>query len=186
LARPVALSRANTISYGTYGTGFTLGTGTPEEGAARYSVAAVSPHYGDGALAESSLQPASPVADTAIFTVPAIGIPDDAVAGTVSATVTIEEPALYDHGVLLVTREGAVVTVASLDGVLQQLLGSTFVEVAQVPAGTAATALARGLYHLEAWTWNSSDPEDTFARHPGVEGIDLRGVDAAGGSVTIR
>jgi hypothetical protein len=185
-AQPVVLSRANTISYGTYGASLTLRSGTPEEGAARYSVAAVSPHYGHGAFAESLLQPASPVADTAIFTVPTIGIPAGAVAGAVSATVTVEEPARYDRGVLLLTREGAVVTVASLDAILQQSLGSTFIDITQVPAGSASATLANGLYHLEAWTWSSSDPEDTFARHPGTSAIDLRAVADATGFVTIR
>jgi hypothetical protein len=186
LAQPVALTRASTISYGTYGVNFTLVSGTPEEGAARYAVAALSPHYGHGAFAQILLRPASPVSDTATFSVPAIGMPAPAVSGSVSATVTVENPGRDDGGVLFVTHEGAVVTVGSLDEVLQQLLGTTFVDMAPVPAGTASETLARGLYYLEAWTWNSTDPEDTFTRHPGAEAVDLRGVATASGAVTIR
>jgi hypothetical protein len=184
-ARPMTLSRAGTISYGDYGGSFELRSGTPEEGAARYSVAALSPHHGEGALAETLLRPASPVSDTASFSVPAIGMPGGAVPGTVSATVTVENPGRYDRGVLMVTREGAVVTIASLDDVLQQALGSAFVDVTQVPAGSASASFGRGLYYLEAWTWDSDDPEDTFRRHPGTV-ADLRAGSTAGATVTIR
>jgi hypothetical protein len=184
-AQPVRLTRASTISYATYSGAFTLSSGTPEEGAARYAIAGLSPHYGGGAFAETTLRPATPVSDTAFFTVPVIDVPAPAVPGTVTATVTVENPGQYDSGMLLATHDGAVVTAVSLDEVLQQLLGSTFVDVAPVPAGTAAAAHASGLYYLEAWTWDSTDPADTFSRHPGTE-ADLRALDAATGTVTIR
>jgi hypothetical protein len=186
LAQPVRLARASSISHGTYSSGgFTLSSGTPEEGAARYAVAALSPHYGGGAFAATTLRPASLVSDTAFFTVPVIDVPAPAVPGTITATVTVENPGQHDSGMLLATHDGAVVTAVPLDDVLQQLLGSTFVDVAPVPAGTAAAAHASGLYYLEAWTWDSTDPGDTFSRHPGTE-ADLRALDAATGTVTIR
>ncbi len=184
-AQPVRLSRASSISYGTYGNGFTLRSGTPEEGAARYGVAALSSHYGHGAFASTTLRPASPASDTALFTVPPLDITSPAVPGNLSTTVTVENPAVYDRGVLLVTREGAVATAASLDEVLQQQLGSTFVDV-PLPAGTDAANLATALYHLEAWTWNSEDPADSFKRHAGDAAVDLRATANATGAVTIR
>lgn len=186
LAQPVMLSRAGTILYGTYGINFTLRSGVPEEGSARYAVAALSPHFAQGAFADTLLRPASRVSDTALFSLPVPGMPAGAVAGTLSVTVTIETAGVYDSGVLLVAREGAVVTMVPLDGVLQQLLGSTFVDVPEVPAGSPTTSFPRGLYHLEAWTWNSADPRDTFTRHPGTEAVDLRAASAATGAVTIR
>jgi hypothetical protein len=182
----VELSRATTIAYGTYGAGFTLSSGPPEEGAARYAVAALSPHYGHGAFAATSLRPASPVTDTATFSVPAVGVPAPAEPGTISATVTVENAGRYDRGVLMATHEGALVTLVPLDELLQQLLGSTFIDVTQVPAGTGASTLDRGLYHLEAWTWNSADPGATFTRHAGTEAVDLRATVTAAGAVTIR
>jgi hypothetical protein len=185
-AQPVALTRSATISYATYGTSFALSSGTPEEGAARYAVAALSLHYGDGTLADTTLRPASRAADTAAFSVPAIGMPADSVPGTITATITIENPGQYDRGMLLVTHEGAVVTVTSLDAVLQQSPPSAFVDVTQVPAGSISATLDRGLYHLEAWTWDSDDPEDTFTRHPVVDAVDLRAVETATGTVAIR
>jgi hypothetical protein len=183
-AQPVLLSRAATISYGDYDDA-DVRSGTPEEGAARYAVAAVSPHHGTGALSDTLLRPASTTSETATFSVPAIGIPGGAVSGTISSTVNVEDPGRYDRGVLIVTRGGAVVTATRLEEVLQQALGSAFVEVAQVPAGSAATSYARGLYYLEAWTWDSDDPEDTFERHPGSV-VDLRSSAMAAGTVIIR
>lgn len=185
-AEPVVLSRAGTVRYGTYSTSSSLQAGTPGEGAMRYAVAALSPVYGHGAFAGAALRPASPASETASFSVPAIGVPAAAIPGTISATVTVETPGGYDRGLLFVTREAGVVTVASLDEPLQQSLGSTFVDVTQVPAGTSSATLADGLYQLEAWTWNSADPADTFTRHPATEAVDLRGSSAATGSVLIR
>ncbi len=185
-AQPVMLSQADSISHGTYGTGFTLRSGTPKEGAGRYAVAALSSHYGQGTLASTTLRPASPASDTALFSVPALDVVSPAVPGAISTTVTVETPARYDRGALLVTREGAVVSTASLDEVLQQQLGSTFVDVPQLPAGTEASSLATGLYHLEAWTWNSANPADSFTRHAGDAAADLRTTANASGAVTIR
>jgi hypothetical protein len=185
-AQPVALTRSSTISYGTYGTNFTLRSESPEEGAARYAVAALSSHHGPGAFAETLLRPASPVSDTALFSVPVPDMPIGALPGTVAATITVETPGRYDRGVLLVSREGSLVSTQALDEVLEQLLGSTFVDVTPVPAGSASAVLDSALYQLEAWTWNSADPEDTFTRHRGTEPVDLRAVATAGGSVTVR
>lgn len=182
-ALPVALSRASTIRYGTYGGN--LGAGTPEEGAARYSVAALSPQYGTGALSGTVLRPETPATDTASFSVPAIAVPAPAVTGTISATITVQSPGQYDRGVLLVSRDGAVVTAVPLDDLLQQMLGSTFVEVTPVPAGSAGAPLERAVYYLEAWTWDADDPEDTFARHAATAGVDLRTNATAGGTVLI-
>lgn len=184
-AQPVRLSRASSISHGTYGNGFTLRSGTPKEGAARYGVAALSSHYGHGAFAPATVRPASAISDTALFSVPALEIASPAVPGTITTTVTVETPARYDRGALLITREGAVATVASLDEVLQQQLGSTFVEV-QVPAGTEVTNLGTGLYHLEAWTWDSANVANSFTRHVGDAAVDLRASANASGAVTIR
>jgi hypothetical protein len=184
-AQPVALSRASRISYATLGVDLALRSGTPEEGAARYAVAALSPHYGSGALADTLLRPETQAADTAMFSVPAIAVPAAAVSGTISATITIENPGRYDRGMLMVTQEGAVVTAASLDELLQLSPASTIVDVTQVPAGTTSANLDRGLYYIEAWTWRSDDPEDTFTRHPGTA-VDLRARATATGSVAIH
>ncbi len=185
-ARPVVLPRASRISHASYGANFTLRSGTPEEGVARYAVAALSPQYGSGPLADSLLRPASLVSDTAMFTVPATGLPANAVPGTISATINVMNPGRYDRGALVVTHEGAVVTMISLDEVLQQSPASAFVDVTQIPAGPASTTFGQGLYYIEAWTWDSGDPADTFTRHPGADAVDLRAAVTAMGSVAIH
>jgi hypothetical protein len=184
-AEALRLSRATEISYATYGPGFTLRSATPDEGEARYAVAALSPHYGSGALADTLLRPATQASDTKLFSVPAVGLPATAVPGTISATVTVATAGQYDRGMLLVTHEGAVVTAVSLDAMLQQLQPSNLVEVTQVPAGAGAATLDRGLYHLEAWTWNSTNPAATFMRHAGTAAVDLRATAIAAGTVAI-
>jgi hypothetical protein len=184
-AEPVKLSRASTIAYATYGVDLQPRSGTPEEGASRYAVAALSPHYGNGALAETTLRPASSAADTAQFSVPAIGLPAAAVPGTIQTTLTIDNPGRYDRGVLMVTQDGAVVAAVSLDDVLVAPPPLRFVDVTPVPAGTTSANFDRGLYYLEAWTWDSGDPEDTFTRHAGAAAVDLRASATATGSVTI-
>lgn len=184
MVRPVELSRSSTVSYGTYGRNFSLRAATPRQGEARYAVAAWSPHYGHGEFAETLLRPEG--SSVAQFSVPAVGVSAPAVAGNVSTTLTVENPAVYDRGVLMVTREGALVTLAPLDEVLEQQLGSTFVEIDQVPAGSTAATFARGLYHLEAWTWHSGNPASTFRQHRGDAAVDLRDTGMAAGAVTIR
>lgn len=183
--QPVKLSRAARVAHARYGSSSSLRTDPPGEGAGRFAIAAVSPHFGHGAFAAETLRPPSSASDIAAFTVPAIAIPSGQVAGTVSATVTVTTPGRDDRGALVVTREGAVVAVASLDAVLQQSLGSTFVDVGQVPAGSVAAPLASGLYHLEAWSWRAADPAGTFVRTAGAAAVDLRATEAAGGAVTI-
>ncbi len=184
-AEPVWLSRANTVLLATYGRDTSLRTVTPKEGGARHAVAAWSVQHGHGAFAAITLRPASPASDLATFTVPAVQIASPAVSGTLSATVTIGTPAKYDQGVLVATREGGLVALAPLDTVLQQSVGSAFIDIAPVPAGTTDAALATGLYFLEAWAWNSADALDTFTRHSGAEAVDLRGSASGAGAVTV-
>lgn len=184
-AQPVRLSRASSISHGTWGSGFTLRSGTPQEGAGRYGVAALSSQFGHGPFASTTLRPASPASDTALFSVPPLEITSPAVPGNLSTTVTVENPARYDRGVLLVTREGAVATVASLDEILQQQLGTSFIDTG-LPAGTDVANQATALYHLEAWTWDSANAANSFTRHAGDAAVDLRATANASGTITIR
>jgi hypothetical protein len=183
-SRPLRLSRSSTITYGDY-EDTDLRSNAPEEGAEHYAVAAFSPHFGEGALSGTLLRPASTASEVATFSVPVPAMPAGAVTGTVSVTVTVENPGRYDRGVLLVTREGSVLNAIRLDDLLQQAVGSAFVDVSAIPAGSAATTFDRALYYLEAWTWDSDDPEDSFERHPGSV-VDLRTTDTAAGTITIR
>lgn len=180
---PVKLARAARISHARYGSASSLRTDAPREGAGRYAIAALSPHFGHGPFAADTLR--APTSGIATFTVPAIPVPAGLADGLVSATVNIATPDRDDHGALVVTRDGAVVAIASLDEVLQQSLGSTFVDVGPVPAGSVSAPLASGLYHLEAWSWRAAEPGASFVRHAGDAPIDLRSGAAAGAVVSI-
>jgi hypothetical protein len=108
------------------------------------------------------------------------------VAGSIATTLTIANAGKYDRGVLVVTHEGALVTLASLDSVLQQAPASTVVDITDVPAGSDTTALGRGLYYVEAWTWDSGDPKKTFTRHAGADAVDLRATSTATATVAVE
>lgn len=184
-AEPVRLSAAGTVLHGRAGSGFELRSSTPQEGAGRYAVAAFSPHFAPGAFADATLRAPGSVSDTALFTVPAPGLPASAVAGTVSTQVTVGTPARHDRGVLILSREGALVALGSLDAMLQQSLGSAFIELTDVPAGGAAAPFDPALYRVEAWAWHSADPEDSFTSHAGEGVVDLRTGAMAAGTVTV-
>lgn len=186
-AEDIRLSRASTVLYGKWSPALNLRTVSTSEGQAGYAVAAYSPHYGVGGFAAETLRPARQALDTAFFTVPPISLPAaPALPGLVSTTVTVERPGRYDHGALLVTRDGALVTMAPLEELLQQVAGSAFLEASPVPAGSEASPLSRGLYYLDAWTWHSSDEEDTFTRHRGAAAVDLRSSGAAESALLVR
>ncbi len=185
-AEPVRLSRAGTVLHGRHESGFDLRSATPQEGAGRYAVAAFSPHFAPGAFADTTLRAPASASDTAAFTVPAPGLPATAVAGTVSTEVTVGTPARHDRGVLVLSHEASTVAVGSLDAMLQQSLGSAFIELADVPAGGAAAPFDPALYRVEAWAWHSADPEDTFTRHAGEGVVDLRTGAVGAGAVTVQ
>jgi hypothetical protein len=86
---------------------------------------------------------------------------------------------------LLVTHNGAVVTVAPLDDAFTSAAASTVVNIADVPASSSA-GFERGLYYLEAWAWNSTDPAGTFTRQPVSGAVDLRSALTANATVTVN
>jgi hypothetical protein len=179
------LSGASTIVYGTFSPSFSLVADVPQEGASRYSVAALSPLYGPGDFAAAPLAPPTISSTTATFAVPGVEIPSSAASGNIAATVNIGTAGKYDKGALVVTRDGAIVNVASLDDALTQSQSSTVVTVEDVPA-SATSGFERGLYYLDAWVWNSADPENTFSHQAGAAAIDLRTTLTGTAAVTIN
>ncbi len=179
------LSGATTVVYGTFGGSVSFVAAAPQEGASKYSVSALSPLFGNGDFADTLLAPAAVSTTTATFTVPDIAQPSGAAAGTISATVSAGTQGKYDKGALLVTHNGTLVTVAPLDDALAGAGTSTVVNVANVPA-SAASGFERGLYYLEAWAWNSADPEGTFTRQPVSGAVDLRTTLTANATVTVN
>jgi hypothetical protein len=184
-ATDAMLSNATTVVYGTFGSSLSFVAAAPQEGASKYSVSALSPLLGNGDFADTLLAPAAVTTTAASFTVPDIAQPSGAAAGTISATVSAGTQGKYDKGALLVTHNGTLVTVAPLDDALAGAATSTVVNVADVPA-SAASGFERGLYYLEAWAWNSADPEGTFTRQPVSGAVDLRTTLTASATVTVN
>jgi hypothetical protein len=178
------LSAAPEVVFGTFGETFSLVAAVPVEGAAGFSVAAFAPLYGRGELSSAPITPPASAADTATFAVPAIEVLPPAAAGTIAANVTAAAPGKYDSGALLVTHGGAVVTAAPLSAALMAAQPST-VSFAEVPASGTAE-FERGLYQLEAWAWNSANPESSFTRQPVTGAVDLRTAPTASAEVTVN
>ena len=185
LATDAALSGSTTVVYGTFGASFTLAAAAPQEGASKYSVAALSPFLGNGAFSNTLLAPPATATDTVAFTVPDVAIPSTAASGTIAALVSAATPGKYDKGALLVTHNGAVITTVPLDAVLVGSATATTVNVTGIPA-SSSSAFDRGLYYLEAWAWNSADAKGTFTRQPVSTAVDLRSTLTANATVTIN
>src|SRR5262249_22534601 len=116
LAANAALANAPTIVFGTFGAA--LLAAAPQEGASTYSVAAISPFYGNGAFSPTRVAPPAVATDAATFTVPDIAVPSTAGSGTITAQVSAATPGKYDKGALLVTHDGSVIAAVPLDGAL--------------------------------------------------------------------
>jgi hypothetical protein len=184
LAAGATLSSSETIAFGTFGTSFTLVAASPQEGASKYSVAALSPFYGNGAFSNTLLAPPATTTEVAAFTVPEVQIPSTAASGTIAVVVSATTPGKYDKGTLLVTHDGAVVTSVPLDQALAGSAASTTVNVTGIPASSGA-AFDRGLYSLEVWAWSSTDPK-SFRRQPVTTAVDLRSTLSANAAITVN
>jgi hypothetical protein len=185
LAANATLSSATTIAFGTFGTSFTLTAAAPEGGASKYSVAALSPFFGNGAFSNTLLAPPAAATDVAGFTVPDAQIPSTAASGTIAVAVSAARPGTYNEGALLVTHNGAVITAVPLDEALAGSATTATVNVTGVPASSGST-FDRGLYYLEAWAWNTANPKGTFTRTPVSTAVDLRSTLTANAAVTVN
>ena len=184
-ATDALLPGATTVVFGTFGTSLSFTAAAPQEGASKYSVAALSPLYGNGDFSTTLLAPPAVSTNAATFTVPDVPLPTGAAAGTISATVSVGTQGKYDKGALLVTHDGTVVTVASLDDAFAGAAASTVVNVSNV-AASSTSGFERGLYYLEVWAWKSADPAGTFTRQPVSGAVDLRATLTANATVTVN
>jgi hypothetical protein len=167
-----------TIDSGTFvadGDNINLVSAAPREGAGKYLVAASAPAYADGKFGLTVSPPASGTNPVTV-TVSALALAAGATQGSVVAAVTPVTPGKYDHGQLLVSHEGQLVSQVALDAVLAQG-GSVSVSV---PAGTTTA-----LYYVSVRVWNSSDPGGTLQRqwYPGA--VDLRATSSGATAVTV-
>jgi hypothetical protein len=184
LAAGETLTSAN-LQFATYGSGsLSVASTAPVEGVATYKLAVSAPLYGDGPLTTTvtgSAGSGTPVA----FTVAALAIPASAFAASIAGTLSLARPGTFDKGALVVTHDGAVVAVASLDANLNRSQSNlTFFD--SIPGGGNGGTYASGLYYAEAWVWNSSSPYATLSRQPYGSALDLRSGSATGVTFSIN
>ena len=148
---------ASVIDSGTFssnGGTITITSSQPVEGAGTYSVAATAPFYADGYPSAHSTAKAPDTtqgnnaadATTAVaVTVPALTPSNGSATGTINATIAPSSPGKYDRGELIVSRNGAVVGSARLDGA--PVSTGQAVQVAGLPTGAS--------YYLSVIVWTS-------------------------------
>jgi hypothetical protein len=176
------------IAFGTYSSGssLTLAAAVPSEGTGAYQLAASGAVFGDGDFAGTLTPPSSTTTTATTFTGPTLGIPTGASSGTITANVTISSPQKYDKGVVVVTHDGAIVSVTALDSLLVPAQASGTLTLSAIPAGDSSTAFAAGTYYAEVWVWDSGDPSGSFNRQPATALIDLRATNTATLALTIN
>jgi hypothetical protein len=184
-AEDQSLSAAD-IAFGTFASGQTMAltTVTPAEGSATYKVTASTALFSDGVFGATVAAPASGATPATTFTVAAPLIPTTATAATIVATLNIASPGKYDKGGLLVTHNGTIIALASLDGGLAQPQVSATLNA--VPGGAAGQPFDSGLYYADAWVWNSNDPIATLTRQGSSAAIDLRSGSSGSVALTIN
>lgn len=179
LAHPQTLA-AGTIDTGTFaasGSEITLASAAPAELAGTYRVAVSAPDFLDGSLATLVSAPAS-ASPPVLVQVPAPVLASPAVAGTVLTTLTLTTPGKYAHGQLLLSHDGSLAAVASLDAALTQ--GGN-VSVA-VPAN-----LPSAVYLATVRLWHTaSDPPSSVRRQWSATAADLRTTSNASLALTIN
>jgi len=178
-----ALSGAD-LSYGTYSTSMTLASAPPAQGSGTYDVALSATLYGDGALTTTVAPPTGGATGPMTFTPAALAIPTGASADSVAGTVSVTTPGKYDKGEILLTRDGSVIASAPLDAYLSHAQSSATL-LSSVPGGSTSATYASGVYDLEVWVWNSSDPLGTLTREPASSALDLSSGSSTGLALSI-
>jgi Domain of unknown function (DUF4382) len=155
----------------------------PSEETGTYQVAAVAPNFNDGALGSKVSAPNPITATPVLFKLVSLTAPTGATTAALAVATEVAAPGKYNKGELILSQNGAIVAVASLDAVLDASSGS--VTIARVPAGTSSQTLSSGLYELSAWVWNSSNPSGTLHRQSSATSVDLSSGSASGTRITI-
>ncbi|HET7756248.1 MAG TPA: DUF4382 domain-containing protein, partial [Steroidobacteraceae bacterium] len=140
-----------TVDSGTYvasGATVTVVSAAPREGAGGYQVAATAPLYADGLLG-TTVAPTSAGATTA--TPPTLGTLALAAGNSpasVTASVHPSGAGKYDHGELMLSRNGQLIASAPIDAALTA--GGGTVQLAGVPGGTPTS-----VYYVSVRAWSS-------------------------------
>lgn len=186
LANPQSLS-PGTLDSGTYvssGATITVVSAAAAETvssgrAGTYRVAASAPLYADGLLG-ATVAPTSAGATTA--TPPTLGTLALAAGNSpasVTASVQPSSAGKYDHGELMLSRNGQLIASAPIDAALTA--GGGTVQLAGLPGGTPTS-----VYYVSVRAWSSSDPSGTLTRQWYPDAVDLRSASSANVQVSIN
>jgi hypothetical protein len=93
--------------------------------------------------------------------------------------IQISRSTNYDHGDLIISRDGAVVGSASLDTVLAQSSTGS-IKFDTLPAGADSS-----VYYVSVRVWDSSNPAGTLKREIYPAALDLRSGIASSYSINI-
>lgn len=175
----LALASAH-LMYGAYngGSAISFTDSVAEEGAATYGLAANSRWRApSGFVTVTGASGGSNTAQT--VTLPQPGLPDGAIAGTISGTVSFPAAGRYDSLYVIVSRGGRIVDAVDVSSAIA---GKAFVNfsVTNVPAGTANT-----IYDVSVRAWASRNPASTLVRATFATQADLRQGDAGGLSLQL-
>lgn len=146
----------------------------PVEGAGNFSAVNAAPLY--TAATVSLTQGSSPVA----MNFGALAVDPSLTADSISGTVT-QSAGKYDHGYLVVSRDGLITTSIDLGTILAGNggTGDTY-SIANLPGGSAGTAAPGMIYYLYAVVWNSANPVLSYRVVPVLSLADLRQGSATG------
>lgn len=176
---------AGPIAVSTYSGGVTSTpvSEAPTEGSGTYQVSAIAPNFTDGAFGTKVSAP-NPITTTPVLVKLApLAVASGAASTTLSVKTAVAAPGKYNKGAIILSQNGAIVAVSSLDSILDESSGTVTVE--RVPGGTSSQSLTSGQYDLSAWVWNSTNPTGTLSRQSNTASVDLRSGTASGATLTI-
>jgi hypothetical protein len=96
----------------------------------------------------------------------------------VAVTVRLASAGKYDHGEIMLSKNGQLIASAPIDAALAA--GGGMVQLTGVPGGTAGS-----IYYVTVRAWKSSDPAGTLSRQWYPDALDLRGTPSANIDVTV-
>ena len=179
-AQPLSTGTVDSGTYVSSGATITVVSAAPAEGAGSYQVAASAPLHADGPLGTTVAAPTTAGVTTAApVQLATLALAAGNSSASVAASVQASSAGKYDHGELMLSRNGQLVASAPLDAVL--VAGGGTVQLAGVPGGTAGS-----VYYVSVRAWNSSDPSGTLTRQWYPDAVDLRSATSANLQVSIN
>ena len=180
---PVANANVQVGTYTTDGQAITLTTATPVEGTGAYSAAADATFFAAGPFNVIAAPPSSGTITLISPVAPSLASGISSVAMT--AIVTQRTAGAYDHGQLIVSRDGTIVATAAIDPALASATGGT-ITVNGIPGGSSTVSYAAGVYDVTVRVWNSQDPAGTLQRQYFPAIVDVRNGNVTGVSIAIN